>query len=130
MNRKTHFVFTLFLILFLSWADVYFIGTNGILIMPILVRQSIHFFVFLLTMYIGYVFWKKYAEKWVCQLWVFCYLFILFLILITGIFWIMNIKNNYLQNVILLLRNSFIQPLPFLFFYVLDIISLLKLKKQ
>ncbi len=129
MKHKSIFIFTLFLILLFSWADVYYIGTDGILKMPDVVRQGIHFFVLLLIMYIGYVFWKKYAEKWVFQLWVFCYLLIVLLFLVTGIFWLMNFKNIYFLNTIIVLRNSFIQPLPFLFFYVLNVIGILKQKK-
>jgi len=124
MSLKTRFVISLIVILLLSWADVFFAGTQGKFPIPDLLRHAVHFIALMFTLFIGYLNWKDYPEKWLASIWLMVYgLMIIVLVSAAGSYFLkLPYSTSYLHTAIYL-RNRFTSPLIFIIWYMLHLMS-------
>ena len=125
MKFDAKFVISLSLIIVVSWADVFFLGMIYSAAIPSLLKHILHICAYLFTFWAGYIFFKNHALIWLPKLWFIGYSSVLFLFLfVLGVYTIFHgLEPNKFLYSIISIRNIFIGPLPFLFGYILSLVS-------
>ena len=124
MTLKVRFFISLAVIMVLGWADAFFAGAYQSPGMRELWHQPLHLLALLLTMFIGYINWKHYPEKWLAGLWLGAYGIMIFILGITAILYVSKITRSMsLIQPVINMRNIFTWPMPFLICYMLHLLN-------
>ncbi len=121
MQRNFLFIISLIVIIALSWANVDYFGTVKTNAFDPAVNQVIHIVAFLATAAIGYFNWRS-EERWVSQLWIGLYAAVLLAFVVTVITFGIT-HSEVVKRIGTGLRNRFTEPLPFLVFYILIVLT-------
>ena len=123
MSLKRNFIIIVVIMLVFGCIDTVIVG--GIFVhKPTIIKQTLHFVLLFSSMFLGYYFWTKYEQKWQRNLWLFSYFVILLLLLILVVEWTFKLPmNEYFTNTVINLRTTFIMPLPFIVFYLLNLVT-------
>lgn len=124
MKPKALFIISLIIILVISWANIVYFGYANRNRFSPLINQFAHCIFLTATCVIGYLNWKG-KEKWISWLWLFLYglVYLLVGILLLMYFYTGGHINQLLKVVIVEIRNVFTEPLPFLVFYILRMLT-------